>query len=62
MGILLGFWPIAVFFAQMIYPPLYDFLKTVPFQAGYGAVAAVVIALGLILWGCSGRLDKLEQE
>ena len=46
----------------MIYPPLYDFLKTVPFQMGYGVLAAVVIVLGVILWACSGKLDKLEQE
>lgn len=61
MGLLLGFWPIAVFFAQMIYPPLYKFLKTVPFQLGYGVLAAVVIILGFILWAFSGKLDKLEK-
>ncbi|MBA4699999.1 MAG: peptide MFS transporter [Ruminococcus sp.] len=62
LGLLLGLWPIAVFFATMIYPALYAFLKTVPFQAGYGSVAAVVIILGVILWLMSGKLDKLAEE
>lgn len=65
MGLLLGLWPIAVFFATMIYPKIYAFLKTdVPaeFQMGYGILAAIVIALGLILWFSSKSLDKLEQE
>lgn len=61
LGLLLGFWPIAVFFATSIYPSLYGFLKTVPFQAGYGTVAIVVIVLGTILWLMSGKLDKLSE-
>lgn len=62
LGLLLGFWPIAVFFAQLIYPALYAYLKTVPFQSGYGVVAAIVIILGLLLWFMSGKLDKLAVE
>lgn len=62
LGLLLGLWPIAVFFATCIYPALYAYLKTVPFQAGYGVVAAVVIVLGVILWALSGKLDKLAEE
>ena len=61
MGALLGFWPIAVFFATLIYPKLYAYLKTVPFQIGYGIVAAVVIVMGIILWLLSGRLDQLAK-
>jgi POT family proton-dependent oligopeptide transporter len=63
MGLLLGFWTIAVFFSQMIYPVIYALLETdVPgdFQMGYGVLAAVVIVLGLILWFGSKSLDKLE--
>ena len=63
MGLLLGLWPIAVFFATMIYPRIYALLKTdVPseFQMGYGILAAIVIVLGLILWIFSKKLDKLE--
>ncbi|GCF93008.1 MFS transporter [Enterococcus florum] len=63
MGLLLGVWTIAVFFSQMIYPVIYALLETdVPgdFQMGYGVLAAVVIALGLILWFGSKSLDKLE--
>lgn len=61
MGLLLGFWPIAVFFAQIIYPPLYDYLLTVPFQIGYGILGIIVVLLGLILWACSKKLDELEK-
>lgn len=61
MGALLGFWPIAVFFATLIYPKLYAYLKTVPFQIGYGIVAAVVIVMGIILWLLSIRLDQLAK-
>ncbi|WP_159723641.1 peptide MFS transporter [Enterococcus sp. CSURQ0835] len=63
MGLLLGFWPIAVFFSNMIYPAVYSLLKTsdpARFQMGYGILAAIVIALGLILWFSSKTLDKLE--
>lgn len=61
MGLLLGFWPIAVFFAQIIYPPLYDYLLTIPFQIGYGILGIIVVVLGLILWACSKKLDELEK-
>lgn len=63
MGMLLGFWTIAVFFSQMIYPIIYGMLETdVPgdFQMGYGILGAIVIVLGLILWVGSKTLDKLE--
>lgn len=62
LGLLLGFWPIAVFLAQKVYPSVYAWLKTLPFAAGYGGLAAVVIVLGLLLWAFSGKLDKLEAE
>ena len=62
LGLLLGFWPIAVFFANSIYPALYSYLKTVSFQAGYGVLAIVVIVIGIILWAFSGKLDKLAAE
>ena len=61
LGLLLGFWPIAVFLAQQIYPKVYSWLATLPFIA-YGVVGAVVIVFGLILWACSGKLDALEKE
>lgn len=65
MGLLLGFWPIAVFFATLIYPRVYAILKTtnpVRFQIGYGILAAIVIVLGLILWFSSKKLDALEKS
>lgn len=61
LGLLLGFWPIAVFIAQYIYPSLYAWLKTINFTVGYGGLAAVIIALGIILWLCSGKLDEMEK-
>lgn len=62
LGLLLGFWPIAVFLAQKVYPSVYSWLKTLPFASGYGGLAAVVIILGVLLWAFSGKLDKLEAE
>lgn len=61
LGLLLGFWPIAVFIAQQVYPKVYGWLKTLQFAKGYGGLAVVVIVLGLILWIFSGKLDKLEE-
>jgi len=65
MGLLLGLWPIAVFFSQMLYPEIYALLKTdIPakFMKGYGILGIIVIALGLLLWFASKTLDKLEKE
>ena len=65
MGLLLGFWPIAVFFATLIYPQVYALLKTTNparFQMGYGILAAIIIILGLILWFASRKLDALEKN
>lgn len=62
MGILLGFWPIAVFFANQIYPPLYKLLQMQNFKVGYGALAAIVIFFGLILWMMSKPLEKMERS
>ncbi|MCP1111573.1 POT family proton-dependent oligopeptide transporter [Lachnospiraceae bacterium PF1-21] len=64
MGLLLGLWPIAVFFSQMLYPKIYALLKTdVPakFMKGYGILGVIVIGLGLVLFFGSKTLDKLEQ-
>ena len=61
LGLLLGFWPIAVFLAQKIYPSLNAWLKTLDFTMGYGGLAAVIIVLGLILWAFSGKLDEMEK-
>lgn len=61
MGLLLGFWPIAVFLAQQAYPPIYDWVSGLNFTAGYGGVGVVVIVIGIILWACSGKLDAMEK-
>lgn len=62
LGLLLGFWPIAVFLANSTYPLLYSYLKTVPFFAGYGSLGLVVIILGVILWVASKKLDTFASE
>ena len=61
LGLLLGFWPIAVFLAQKTYPALYAWLKGMDFTMGYGGLAIVIILLGIILWACSGKLDEMEK-
>ena len=61
LGLLLGFWPIAVFLAQKTYPALYAWLKGMDFTMGYGGLAIVIIILGIILWACSGKLDEMEK-
>lgn len=61
LGLLLGFWPIAVFLAQKIYPSLYAWLKTLDFTMGYGGLASVIIVLGILLWAFSGKLDEMEK-
>nr|WP_288793078.1 peptide MFS transporter [uncultured Eubacterium sp.] len=62
LGLLLGFWPIAVFIAQRVYPSVYAFLKTKPFVSGYGITGLIVIGFGVILWLFSGKLDAMEKE
>lgn len=60
MGLLLGVWPVAVYFANQLYPPIYAWATTQTFTTGFGTVAAVVAGCGIVLWLLSGTLDKLE--
>lgn len=62
LGLLLGFWPIAVFIANLTYPYLYAWLKTTTFWMGYGGLGVIVIVLGVILWVASKNLDHLANE
>lgn len=62
LGLLLGFWPIAVFIANLTYPLLYAYLKKGNFIVGYGSLGAVVIVLGIALWIGSKSLDHLASE
>ena len=66
MGLLLGFWPIAVFIATLIYPSLYGALdagsRAGKFNLYYGIIAAVVIVCAVLLYAFSGKLDKLADE
>lgn len=66
MGLLLGFWPIAVFIATLIYPNLFGALdagaRAGKFNLYYGIIAAVVIVCAVLLYAFSGKLDKLSEE
>lgn len=63
LGFLLGLWPIAVFFATMVYPPIYSFLSDQSnFALAYGIVGAIVLVCGIILWVMSKGLDGLTDE
>jgi dipeptide/tripeptide permease len=61
LGLLLGFWPIAVFIAQKIYPTVYAIVDAMDFNVGYGSLGVGVIVIGVILWLCSGKLDEMEK-
>ncbi|MFI3207738.1 MAG: MFS transporter [Eubacteriales bacterium] len=61
MGLLLGVWPLAVMFANMIWPPVYAALQGMDnFTVAYGGAAAVVIICGIVLIALSGKLGALE--
>ncbi len=62
IGLLLGLWPIAVFFANQIWPPIFNYLSANDFTVGYSVVAGVVGLCGIVLWFMSGTLDRLEKS
>lgn len=62
LGLLLGFWPIAVFLAQVTYPKVYAFLGTMSFKTGYGACGILVMVFGFLLWFSSKKLDAWGGE
>lgn len=62
LGLLLGFWPIAVFFSQKIYPSVYNWTKTQDFNFAYGLLGGVVVVFGVVLWMLSGKLDAWAEE
>lgn len=59
LGTLLGVWPLIVFFAGLLYGPLYNWLGNFRFLYAYSGVAAVVLLCGIVLWVMSAQLDKL---
>ena len=62
LGTLLGVWPLAIFFVGLVYGHLYNWLGNFNFVYAYGAVTVIVIICGVVLWGMSGKLDKLTEE
>ena len=49
LGTLLGVWPFIIFFAGLAYGPLYNWLNNFSFTKAYGAVAALIIACGVVM-------------
>ena len=62
LGTLLGVWPLIIFFAGLLYGPLYNWLGNFRFIYAFGGVAVVVLICGIVLWIMSGKLDKLVVE
>lgn len=63
LGLLLGLWPIAVFFATIVYPKMYAILeKQSNFALAYGIVGAFVVVCGVVLWVMSRKLDGMTNE
>jgi dipeptide/tripeptide permease len=61
LGLLLGFWPVAVFIAQQLYPRVFAVLQAGPFVKGYGITAAITIIVGVLMCIFSGKLDNMEK-
>ncbi len=61
LGTLLGIWPLAIFFASKGSGMLYNWLSKMDFIKGYGGVAIVIIACGLIMFVFSGKVDRMVE-
>lgn len=61
LGLLLGFWPIAVFIAQKVYPSVYAWTKTQNFQFAFTLLGVIVVVFGVVLWMLSGKLDAWSE-
>lgn len=59
LGLLLGVWPIAVFFATSVYGYLYELLSKFRFVPAYTTVAVIVALCGVILWVFDHRFNRL---
>lgn len=61
LGTLLGLWPLAIFFASKGSGELYNWLSKMDFIKGYGGVAVVIIACGVIMFAFSGKVDRMVE-
>ncbi len=61
LGTLLGIWPLAIFFASQGSAMLYNWLSKIEFIKGYGGVAVVIIACGVIMFAFSGKVDRMVE-
>lgn len=62
LGLMMGVWPFAVFVAGKSYGYLYEFLSGHSFAPAYGAVAAIVIVCGVVLWSMDKKLSTLVED
>ncbi|WP_434796707.1 peptide MFS transporter [Terrisporobacter vanillatitrophus] len=62
LGLMMGVWPFAVFIAGKSYGYLYEFLSGYSFAPAYGAVAAIVIVCGIVLWSMDKKLSTLVED
>lgn len=62
LGLMMGVWPFAVFIAGKSYGYLYEFLSGHSFAPAYGAVAAIVIVCGVVLWSMDKKLSTLVED
>ena len=50
LGTLLGVWPFIIFFSGKAYGPLYNWMAQFRFVTAFGICAAIIIAVGVIMW------------
>ena len=62
LGLMLGVWPFAIFFAGKGYGYLYALLGKFSFAPAYAVVAVIVIACGVVLWVLDKKLNALVEE
>ncbi|MGN1266893.1 MAG: MFS transporter, partial [Dorea sp.] len=62
LGTLLGVWPFIIFFSGKAYGPLYNWMCNFRFVTIFGATAAVIIAIGVIMWITDKKFMALMGE
>ncbi|MGO5052232.1 peptide MFS transporter [Lachnospiraceae bacterium LCP25S3_G4] len=62
LGLLLGVWPFAIFFAGKAYGYLYEFLTKFKFAPAYAVTGAIVLVCGVVLWAMDKRLNSLVED
>ncbi|MFC2661619.1 MAG: MFS transporter, partial [Eubacterium sp.] len=58
LGTLLGVWPLIIFFAGLIYGPLYNFMDKFDFVKAYGLLAIIILVIGILLMPFGKKFNK----